>query len=167
MTLHIPTCRLINNFFFVFHSIYTSQWTTPYYSNLLYDKHFVEESYEPLKGIQRRAVCTWAKVLEERITSIFRVENQPRKKPEGKICLGPCCTLVCCMADFPPWRWRWYVPPKHQFTNGLHGAISQKMATFLTREARASDSTHTHLPSATCNTDYTELNQPKLSWHIQ
>jgi hypothetical protein len=24
-----------------------------------------------------------------------------------------------------------YVPPKHRFTYGLHGAISQKMATFI------------------------------------
>jgi hypothetical protein len=29
------------------------------------------------------------------------------------------------------WRWRWYVPPKRQFTYNLHGAIFQKIATFI------------------------------------
>jgi hypothetical protein len=40
------------------------------------------------------------------------------------------CTLVSCSADFLPWRWRRYLPPKHWFTYGLHGAISRKKATF-------------------------------------
>jgi hypothetical protein len=31
-------------------------------------------------------------------------------------------TLVSCSADFRPWSWRWYVPPKNRFTNGLQGA---------------------------------------------
>jgi hypothetical protein len=29
------------------------------------------------------------------------------------------------------WRQRWYVPPNHRFTYGLHGAIPQKTAAFL------------------------------------
>jgi hypothetical protein len=45
--------------------------------------------------------------------------------------LATCYTLVSFSPDFQPWRWRWYVPPKHWFTSGLHGAISQKMATFI------------------------------------
>jgi hypothetical protein len=32
--------------------------------------------------------------------------------------------------DFLPWRWRWNIPPKHRFTYGLQGDISQKMASF-------------------------------------
>jgi hypothetical protein len=35
----------------------------------------------PPHGIYRRVVCMWTDVSEERITSIFRVENQPSKKP--------------------------------------------------------------------------------------
>jgi hypothetical protein len=45
-------------------------------------------------------------------------------------CLATCCTQVPCSADFLPWRWRWYVPPKRRFTYGLHGAIPQKTATY-------------------------------------
>jgi hypothetical protein len=54
-------------------------------------------------------------VSEENITSIYRVANQPRKKPA-------CSTW--------PWRWRWYIPSKCRLTYGLHCAISRKMATF-------------------------------------
>jgi hypothetical protein len=41
--------------------------------------------------------------------------------------LAICYTLVSFSTDFPPWRWRWYVPQKSRFTYGLHGAIFQKM----------------------------------------
>jgi hypothetical protein len=34
------------------------------------------------------------------------------------------------MLIFEPWRWRRYVPSKRRLTWGLHGAISQEMATF-------------------------------------
>jgi hypothetical protein len=34
------------------------------------------------------------------------------------------------LADFIPWRWRWYVPPKRRFTQDLYGATSQKTAFF-------------------------------------
>jgi hypothetical protein len=30
----------------------------------------------------------------------------------------------------PPWRWTRYVPPKHRFTQDLHGVASQKTAFF-------------------------------------
>jgi hypothetical protein len=39
-------------------------------------------------------------------------------------------TLVPRSWIFLPWRWRRYVPPKYQFTQDLHGAISQKTAFF-------------------------------------
>jgi hypothetical protein len=42
----------------------------------------------------------------------------------------PACAPVPRSADFLPWRWRWYIPPKRRFEYRLHGAISQKMATF-------------------------------------
>jgi hypothetical protein len=38
--------------------------------------------------------------------------------------LASCCPLVSCPAEFLPWRWRRYVPPKRRFTYGLHGSIS-------------------------------------------
>jgi hypothetical protein len=34
----------------------------------------------------------------------------------GKWHKATCCTLVSCPADFLPWRWRWYVPPKRRFS---------------------------------------------------
>jgi hypothetical protein len=50
-------------------------------------------------------------------------------------CLATYCTLVSCSSDFRPWRWMWYVPPKCPITYGLHGAITQKMAQFITVRA--------------------------------
>jgi hypothetical protein len=38
-------------------------------------------------------------------------------------CLSTCCTLVSRSADFLPWKWRRYIPPKHRFAYWLHGAI--------------------------------------------
>jgi hypothetical protein len=40
-------------------------------------------------------------------------------------------TLVPLSRIFLPWRRRWYVPPKRQFTKDLHGATSQKTALFI------------------------------------
>jgi hypothetical protein len=50
-------------------------------------------------------------------------------------------TLVSCSADFRPWRWNWYVPPKRRFIYRIHGAISQKMAVFITTSVRTSNPT--------------------------
>jgi hypothetical protein len=41
----------------------------------------------------------WTDFSEESITSIFRVTY---------------CTLISWSANFRPWRWRWYVPPKRR-----------------------------------------------------
>jgi hypothetical protein len=54
-------------------------------------------------------------------------------------CLAACCTLVSCSANFRPWRWRLYDPPKRRSTYRLHGTISQKMATFITTAVRTSN----------------------------
>jgi hypothetical protein len=35
------------------------------------------------------------------------------------------------LAHFWPWRWRCYFPSKLRLTYGLHGAMSQKMATVI------------------------------------
>jgi hypothetical protein len=53
--------------------------------------------------------------------------------------LLPSHPQVSCLADFRPWRWRWSVLLKCQFTYGLHDAISQKIATFITTAVRASN----------------------------
>jgi hypothetical protein len=45
------------------------------------------------------------------------------------------------MLDIRPWRWRWYVPTKRRFIYGLHGAISQKVTTFIAIVVRTSNST--------------------------
>jgi hypothetical protein len=57
-----------------------------------------------------------------------------------------CHKLSCwCFARLIwPWRWRQYVPLKHQLTfNGLHGDISQKTILFLTTTVRTSNPKHT------------------------
>jgi hypothetical protein len=50
-------------------------------------------------------------------------------------------TLVFCSADFLPWRWKWYVPPKRRSTYDPHGAMAQKMAIFMTTAVRTSNPT--------------------------
>jgi hypothetical protein len=40
-----------------------------------------------------------------------------------------CCKQVSCSADLRPQRWRCCDPPNRRFTYGLHGAVSQKIAT--------------------------------------
>jgi hypothetical protein len=40
--------------------------------------------------------------------------------------------LLSWSADFRHWAGRWYVPLKRLFTYGLQGAISQKIAAFIT-----------------------------------
>jgi hypothetical protein len=62
----------------------------------------------------------------------------PRSQYVNRLfCLTTCCTLVFSFADFRPWRWRWYVPPKRRFIYALHGAISQNI-TLLTTAVRIS-----------------------------
>jgi hypothetical protein len=51
----------------------------------------------------------------------------------------PSCALISCSVDFRPWRWRWYLLSKRRFIYGLHGAVSQKMATFITTAVRTSN----------------------------
>jgi hypothetical protein len=65
----------------------------------------------------------WNDASEESITLVFKVENQPNKEPACSIWLGVLCMLVACSADFPPWRWRRYVPPKHRLTYELRRYI--------------------------------------------
>jgi hypothetical protein len=67
-----------------------------------------------------------------------RFKGMPSSLSSG---LATCCTLVSCSADFRPWKWRWNVPPKLRFTYGLHGAVSQKMATFIATTVRTSTPT--------------------------
>jgi hypothetical protein len=63
----------------------------------------------------------------------YRLHLQSQKLAELEFYLAVRCTLVSCSATFHPWRWKWYVPPKRRITYALHGAISQKMATFRKR----------------------------------
>jgi hypothetical protein len=50
-------------------------------------------------------------------------------------------TLVPRSRIFLPWRWRWYDPLKHQFTQDLHGATSLKMAFFIVTAVKTSNLT--------------------------
>jgi hypothetical protein len=68
-------------------------------------------------------------VSEEHITPIFRAEKRSWARNQYESFLRP-------------WRWGWYVPPKHQLTlNGLHGVISQKMVLFITTAVKTSNPT--------------------------
>jgi hypothetical protein len=40
-----------------------------------------------------------------------RLDNKSASR-DNSYCLATCYRLVCCSADFLPWRWRWYVPLK-------------------------------------------------------
>jgi hypothetical protein len=62
----------------------------------------------PSSGIQHRVICMLADVSES-ITSIFRVENQPSKKPG-------CST------------WRWYVSPKRPFN--IHNYLCEYLKSY-------------------------------------
>jgi hypothetical protein len=50
--------------------------------------------------------------------------------------LSKCCTQVLFSADFRTRKWLWYVPPKRQFTYGLHSIIYQKMTPFKLEQFR-------------------------------
>jgi hypothetical protein len=85
-------------------------------------------------------VCPESQVkLSSRLMTVGAISFLLPSKPyttgilaAGVFCLASCCMLVSCLDDFQPSRWRRYIPPKCLFTYGLHGAISQKMATFDT-----------------------------------
>jgi hypothetical protein len=60
-------------------------------------------------------------VSEERIASIFRVEEKRRKSTSEE----PAC--------------RQYIPPKRRLTHYLHGATSQKTAFFIVTAVKTSN----------------------------
>jgi hypothetical protein len=53
------------------------------------------------------------------------------------ICLTTCFTLISCSADFLPWIWRWWFPPKRHFTYGQHVPVSQKVENYQWGSLRA------------------------------
>jgi hypothetical protein len=58
---------------------------------------------------------------------------------QADVCLTTVCTLVPCSADFGPRRRRLNLVPKRRFTYGLHDAIFQKIATFISTTASTSN----------------------------
>jgi hypothetical protein len=75
----------------------------------------------------RRVDLVWPDVSEERIASIFRVENTASEEPAWA-CGCRLSLLVPPSQFFLPCRWRRYVSPKRLVTQDLHGATSQKTA---------------------------------------
>jgi hypothetical protein len=57
-------------------------------------------------------------------------------------------TLVLHSWIFLPWRWRRYFPPKHRFTQDLHGATSQKTAFFIVTAVNTSNLTQNKIKFA-------------------
>jgi hypothetical protein len=84
-------------------------------------RFYIRHSTGPRISIKDMLLNTWGWLLE--------IRGEVRDVSEQQ---AICYTLVCCLADFLLWRWSWYVRPKRRFTCGLHGAMSQKMATFNT-----------------------------------
>jgi hypothetical protein len=76
-------------------------------------------------GMRRRVDLVWSDVSEERGCSHL-------------------LTLVPRSWIFPPWRWRWCVPPKRRFTQDLHGATSQKTTFFIVTAVKTSNLTLKH-----------------------
>jgi hypothetical protein len=69
----------------------------------------------PLK-VNRRFVETYRLHLQGR--RISRARNQRESRWKAELFL-------------PPWRWRWYVPPKRRLTfNGLDGVMSKNIVVF-------------------------------------
>jgi hypothetical protein len=61
-----------------------------------------------------------------------------------------CCWYLVWLI-LRPSRWRWHVPPKHQFTfNGLYSIISQKIELFITTAMRTSNPTFFHHVNIWC-----------------
>jgi hypothetical protein len=77
-------------------------------------------SYFQFVGLLRRGISLVARPLPTQAT---------RRKPATSVC-SHLLTLVPCLRIFLPWKWRWYVLPKRQLTQDLHGATSQKTAFF-------------------------------------
>jgi hypothetical protein len=62
------------------------------------------------------------------VSEAHHYHRQSKKSPEQESRVWE----VPSSADFLPWRWKCYVPLKCWFTYGLHSAISQNTATFIT-----------------------------------
>jgi hypothetical protein len=92
----------------------------------------------------RHVELVWTGVSEERIASIFRVEESVSEEPAwaagcrlshqcwlfstgGTVC-SHLLMLVPHWWIFLPWIWRRNIPLKRQYTRDLHGATSQKAA---------------------------------------
>jgi hypothetical protein len=81
----------------------------------------------------RRVDLVRTDLSEERIASILRVEKSTSEEPAWAVgcSLQSPAHAGSSLEDFPPWRWRPYVPPKGWLTQDLHGATSQKTAFFI------------------------------------
>jgi hypothetical protein len=84
--------------------------------------------------------------MNRRFGGMYRLHIQGPKSVEQEINVRAggqaewaAVMLVSCSVDFGPWRGRRCVPPKRRFIYGLRGAISQKMAIFITTSAKTSN----------------------------
>jgi hypothetical protein len=82
-------------------------------------------------GVWRCVDLALTEVSEERIASIFRVEEYA----SHLLTLAPRSRILL------PWRWRRYVPPKCRLTQDLHSATPQKTIFFIVTAVKASNLT--------------------------
>jgi hypothetical protein len=73
-----------------------------------------------------RTEC-WGECLEKRIMKCVqrRFGGKYHFHLQDKINLATCCTPISCSADFRPWRWKLYLPPKGKLYRTKRSVISE------------------------------------------
>jgi hypothetical protein len=100
-------------------------------------------------------------VSEEHIASIIRVSRismlgTTLAETSNWSMLRRIAMFLACWC-LSHWWWRWYVPPKCQFLQEQHGVVSQKMAFFIVKQNKKTNSValrpranYTDWATATC-----------------
>jgi hypothetical protein len=76
--------------------------------------------------------------VNRRFREMYRLHLQGRIIQSG-FSLQPPAHAGSSHADFLPWIWRRYIPPKRRFTQDLHGTASQKTAFFMVTAMKTSN----------------------------
>lgn len=86
------------------------------------------------------APCSW--YVNRRFERKYKFNSQVRNEAKKKLAFSrwlETLMLVCCLADFLPWKWKRRFPPKLPFTYKLHGDILQNMTSFVSTAVRNSN----------------------------
>jgi hypothetical protein len=75
----------------------------------------------------------------------LRLQGRKIRKRGASVSRWLQSTAGSSLADFLPWKWRRYLPPKRLFTQDLHGAKSQRAAFFIVTPVKTSNLTNRFL----------------------